>query len=405
MKNAQDNSIREDSGYSTDSCRSSCSESNEPENSSDSDPSSNFQYDASDEEDEGVDSRMEFLNEKQSILTRAAEVLGREESYEAATAFATSNKPPSRPSATWKEAKSVLRTMGHKSKEPSRSNARLLSVQRDSRKRKNPRDPAIDFSSVQRLPAAKFARLETVTTKDENIMGLLSSLPTALFHQGQWMAKALVWSAPTQNRELDRSMDYRWKVVSDPSTYSLGLVPPNGMSMKNAVDIQEAMSISDEAHVVTQATPPFCVVYANKAFLKIADSGSTESIIGRPVESILQISEDIFGSQATPKDRDSSKSYLNGVLRLESSKACRIRLCPVVDRTRKAKDSSSEHVKYSCMSHILIQVVDTLKPVARSTRLYNEEKQSLRSNTSLDNRHEDDDDNNNNKVVLVGTVG
>ena len=379
----------EDSGYSTDSSPSTG-------NSSDSDVPSVFQYDASDEDDEDVGSRLEFLNQKQTIMMRAAEVLSREESYEAATALETSNAPPSRPSATWKEAMSVLRAMGHRSKSTCAWNRTAGKLNRGNylRKRKSPKDPTIDFSNVECLPAAKFARLETVTTKDENILGLLSSFPPSIFHQGQWMAKALVWSSPLDSQDSEESSDCKWKVVSDPTTYSLGLVPPNGMSMKHAVDIQQAISISDEAHLVTQATPPFCVVYANKAFLKLASFGSTETIIGRPVESIIHVSQEILGSQSSDEESDSDNGYLDGVIRLTSAKACRFRISPVVDRARRSLDRATG----SCMSHILIQVLEA--PTVDSTSSTADKGEANLTMNAIQGRYDSEDE-----IVLLGTIG
>ena len=386
---------RQDSGYSTDSCRSSLTDSNEQEISSDSEPSV-FQYDGSEEDDDGVSARIEFLNQKQNIMKRAAEVLAQEERYEAATAVWTSNQPPSRPSAMRREAMSVLRSMGHRSKTSwNRSEGR---INRNSRKRKSPKDPAIDFSSVQRLPAAKFSRLETVATNGENHMSLLSSFPTGIFHQGQWMAKALVWSAPVQSRE--QGSDDRWQVVSDPSTYSLGLVPPRGISMKNTVDLQQAISISDEAHIVTQATPPFCVVYVNKAFLMIAGCESTETIIGTPVESMLQVSQDSFKDQPN-EDKGDSSSFLYGIIRLGLGKACQIRISPVVDQSRQDV-SSSGAFKHLCMSHVLIQISDSLhKPCEPQTT--KQKASSLVAATVSEGQNDDEEDEQN--VVLLGTVG
>jgi hypothetical protein len=372
-------------------------DSNEQEISSDSEPSV-FQYDGSDEDDDDISSRIEFLREKQVIMKRAAEVLAQEEYYEAATAVWTSKQPPSRPSAMRREAMSVLRSMGHRSKSSwNRADGRT-NRRKDSRKRKSPKDPAIDFSSVQRLPAAKFSRLETVTTKGEKIMSLLSSFPIGIFHQGQWMAKALVWSAPVQSRE--QGSDDRWKVVSDPSTYSLGLMPPRGISMKNTVDIQQAISISDEAHIVTQATPPFCVVYVNKAFLLIAGYDSTETIIGTPVESMLQVPQDSFKDQPN-EDKGDSSSFLHGVLRLGLSKACQIRISPVVDQTRQDV-SSSEASKHLCMSHILIQLSDSPHRSCE-TQTTKQEASSLVAAMVSEGQNDDEEDEQN--VALLGTVG
>jgi hypothetical protein len=332
---------REDSGYSSDVNRSPAMSDADQENST---SDSGERYDSSEEDDEDLESSIAYLNKKQTILKRAAEVLSREENYDAATCALTASQPPYSPSSTVKEAMEMLTTLGHVSTESDTPRSR----QPERRKRKNPSHPAIDISTVQRLPASKFARLGTVTTKDENILALLGSIPLPVFDKGQWMAKALVWSAPLQHQDLEHAFDCSWKVVSSPSTYALGLVPPHGMSMKNAVDIQEAISITNEARVVTQATPPFSIVFANKAFLTMAGFLPTDTTtIGQPVESILQISQEIIGSETCREGKETA-NYLDGSLRLvDDDMACRIRISPVVDRIR------SEH---SCVSHILVQV-------------------------------------------------
>jgi hypothetical protein len=333
----------EDSGYSSDISRSPAvmRDDADQENST---FGGSEQYDSSEDDDEDLASSIAYLNKKQTILKRAAEVLSREENYDAATCALTASQPPYSPSSTMKEALEMLESFEHTVTGSDTSKPRP----RQPRKRKNPSHPAIDISTVQRLPANKFARVGTITTKDDNILALLGSMPLPTFHEGQWMAKALVWSAPLQNQDLEHALDCRWKVVSNPSTYALGLVPPNGMSMKNAVDLQEAISITKEARVVTQPTPPFSIVFANKAFLTMAGFLPTDTtIIGQPVESLLQISQEIIGSQTCSEGKETA-NHLDGILRLvDAEKACRIRIAPVIDHTRRG---------HSCVSHVLIQV-------------------------------------------------
>jgi hypothetical protein len=49
-------------------------------------------------------------------------------------------------------------------------------------------------------------------------------------------------------------------VATDPFTYTFGLVPPPAVSLDDAFDLQDVINVSEEARVVTQSSPPFCVV-------------------------------------------------------------------------------------------------------------------------------------------------
>lgn len=186
------------------------------------------------------------------------------------------------------------------------------------------------------------------------------------------MAKALIWSEPVSAKTtVDADVnpqDCRWRVVSDPVTCSLGLLPPNSMSLPNAVDLQEAIAVTDQARLVTQSTPPFCVVHVNRAFLLLAGLGAREHIIGKPVESMIQITQPIpktenDAASAAPTsadddddDGENDQRCLDSIISLhQNHTACRIRVVPVVDRSRRRRISRNR--RSSRMSHVLIQVL------------------------------------------------
>ena len=341
-------------------------------NSSDPPGSSDECYDASDEsEEEDVGSQIRYLDHKRELLQRASFVFACEEqSYDASIAVSLAKRDNQKalpPTGLWKEAMDVLQLIGESTSSLRSRHKKSSHIYHNppttSRKRKN--HPEIDVSSVKRMASHDFAvthRDESIPTGDDLVFELLSNLPSNVFHEGQWMAQALVWSAPDMRRDEESSahlLKYRWRMAPDPSTLALGLVPPSGMSMDNAVNLQEALSFSDEARVVTQAHPPFSIVYANKAFLILAGfnkepnskSSNRETAIGRPIESIIQVSRGrADDKEVAPKA--ANNNYLNGVFPSFCNKACRIRVSPVLDRSRRVSDSNT-------MSHILIQVSDS----------------------------------------------
>ncbi|GAX25666.1 hypothetical protein FisN_15Lh035 [Fistulifera solaris] len=324
------------------------------------------------EEDEDLESCFDFLNSKQTILTRLSEVLAREDKYTASTAMKAAKKTCFPSSILMKEARSVLWNLGLRANAFEPQIVPTLSPKYISKARKSPKHPEIDVSHCELLPADVWkSRQKAIQSQQRGGTNTLLNLPRSIFCEGQWMAQALVWSAPSikQQKETDLGDQFLWKVISNPMTQSLGLLPPTGISMENAIDIEEAVSISDEARIVTQSTPPFCVVYANKAFLELSCVQSKDLIIGRPVETIIQVpmpSDICTDTAGSDMASHSEKKYLNGRLCLAKDLACQISVTPVVDQNRKneAHRSKFSSVKstgkntgvYSCMSHILIQV-------------------------------------------------
>jgi hypothetical protein len=163
----------------------------------------------------------------------------------------------------------------------------------------------------------------------------------------------------SQNTTNHPEEDDIWTVVSDPLTCSSGLLPPSGRFIQNAVEIEEAISFTTEARLVTQSTPPFLVVHVNRAFLLMAGLNAKESLIGRPVESIVKVIGEVpttaTATTTTPTTATTPCSNtLRGVIfSPDNLTACRIRALPVVDRSRRQRISTDVH---SCMSHVLIQV-------------------------------------------------
>jgi hypothetical protein len=209
------------------------------------------------------------------------------------------------------------------------------------------------------------------------------------------MAQALLWSEPCQRSVQDCS----WQILQDPycSTTST-LLPPRNMSLKHSVTLVEAMRVTDEARLLTEAAPPFRVVHVNRAFLCLIDqknnhpqpqqrpateeSGSSEeesltfttalitttettaattSMIGKPVESFFHV------NQVVGPPEDKQQNCLESVLALEDKTqlTCRIKAIPVLDRRRQepprqsassSKQQTTPAYNSCLLSHVLIQV-------------------------------------------------
>ena len=77
------------------------------------------------------------------------------------------------------------------------------------------------------------------------------------------------------------------------------------------------------------------------------------SLIGRPVEAFVQVILDENTSQ-TDKTTVTNETYLDCILPLNDNKVCQIQVFPVIDQSRRHR--LDEENRYSCMSHILVQV-------------------------------------------------
>ena len=97
------------------------------------------------------------------------------------------------------------------------------------------------------------------------------------------------------------------------------------------------------------STPPFVVVHANKAFCRLSGKASTD-VIGRPVESLAQMAQDTSEAESDNNFPSFLQTRLEG-----TSKACRLRVTPVVDHSSRAKNIPGA---ITGMSHLLITFQD-----------------------------------------------
>jgi hypothetical protein len=380
----------EDSGYNSSSTAEDDDVSSENPVEDISDPTtSSFSSDYSDDDDddEEIDEKIDYLREKQSLLQRAALCFSREAAYNAATAMSDTTRAPVDDSDTiWAEAREYLDSRAALNHEAplddttvSSENERNTTMMPPPPKKpnlawvkrnRNPRDSRIDVSSVLRTSSKAHEAENVPYAADTDDASSSSTLQIHsyinMFRQGQWMAEALVWATSKggdsnpANKKRRRCRysenNTNWRVISDPRTCTLGLVPP--CPLTESLPLQEAVRITDEARLVAQSTPPFCVVYVNRAFLLFAGLTSSHSIVGKPIETVLQVTQEIRNQ----------KTYLQSVLCTpnQPDRSCRIRVVPVVHEGGSCKHRTTHASQY--MSHIMVPVcavpVAAQRPVA-----------------------------------------
>jgi hypothetical protein len=103
----------------------------------------------------------------------------------------------------------------------------------------------------------------------------------------------------------------------------------------------QKLTLLHEYRLVTLSAPPFCVVHANKALCIFSGLASSE-IIGKPVESLLQVIVD--------QDTSALSLTASGTLRsnfILSKRPCQLEVMPVTDMFRNPRGG---------MSHLLVKV-------------------------------------------------
>jgi hypothetical protein len=341
----------EDSGYGSE--KSVCSASSQGEDDDldpdCSDPLCSFPWDSS-ESDEEFDSKLEYLNEKQHLLKRAFRQMSVEEAYDAAIAMVEcQSRPPDDADSIWTEAKVYLQSTVER-KDELKVQPQVQGERTVNKQVTNPANPLIDVSEVERHSSSVY---NVETTPENATLQVLSSFEKHIFGRGQWMAQALIWSTHAEEDDDDHdhepalAHDSHWRVISDPQTRVLGLSPPHNKMLQDSVSLQDAIAITSQPRLVCQSTPPFGVVFANKAFLLLSGLRDSKYVIGKPVETILQVTQDMSGNHATG-------DFLQSTIRL-LNKACHIRVVPVVDRAKRRRIRNGRATLF--MSHILVPVI------------------------------------------------
>jgi hypothetical protein len=325
---------------------------------------------------ENVDSMIEYLHEKQSLLQRAGDEFRREENYTAATArkYAKLGLVNDPVNSIWTIAKQLKHVYFISSSTETASSESSSSVQNvDGSSKLNladitahvisPKHPEIDLSKVSCRPSLPMtASTEESETDNDTNTDLSLSINPPSFLGRTWMAKAIAESLSI-TLDVGTATTDEWRIVFDPITHSSGIIPPNGVSstLADCMLLDDAVGLVSEARLVVRSTPPFSVVFANRAFLQLyGGCNGKEAIVGKPVESIIH---DI-SNFALVQDRNTSNSRF--VLHA-NEQPCIIQITPVVDRSKRQKLSftspvcinSDDNIKQNVrtrISHILISV-------------------------------------------------
>jgi hypothetical protein len=362
----------DDSRTSVVECISPCHESgsNSPESNLNDGDESLTSLDAS----ETIDCMIDFLQEKQILLQRAGAEFRREENYAAATAlkYANSDVNKDGPNSIWTLAKELKQayyitsadttssSFSSSSSTPcnkTSSKSNLMEVHADV---VSPKHPEIDLSTVVFRSTALNNETATETTEAEpendSVSDTASCIMLPSFLGITWIAKAFV-AALTSGEDVSQTA--KWRRVYDPITGSLGLLPPKGVYSNNMdyMTLDDAVGLVSEARLVVHSTPPFRVVFANRAFLQMYNTGRMETVVGKPIESIIY--EISIGAGATDQIEEARPQYF-----LQSNdRPCSIHVTPVVDRSKRPKVSvqntgDAKSTSTTRISHILVSVSD-----------------------------------------------
>jgi hypothetical protein len=360
------------------------------------DPTTSGSSSESDEDaSEDMEEMIEFIGLKRRILKGASMFLfDHEDAYNASTARTTSHtmKPNELQGSLWTQAKGIV---SQKALLQPRKGVKRggLGFARASKKivKPNPRDPKIDLNEVGHVDATQF---DVENPRKESEDYRMSKLSDVTFFRGQWMTQGLVRSSNSFFCDMHSNQEQnRWKVIADPLTCSLGLVPPASVDMKHGISIEDALLISDEPRILTQATPPFCVLYANKAFMIFAGIKVRDPLIGKPIESILLVRPEAINVPRSDQRNDFLPAHFHqsavasSFIPDEESASddlvpCRMMIVPVMNQPQRLEKDATEtsSKSFSCMTHVLIRIHrsdDTVSPLSYPTTLHLDEFLSI----------------------------
>jgi len=291
-------------------------------------------YDAGASSDEDMESRISYLAAKQSILQRASHIILENDAFGAQKAtklLQTGKISPQEKNELWDEAATMLRTLNNRQGKTDPETKKVTPPTRP-RKRKTPMDPDIDYSTVDKVHDMETVDPQETNHAESELMSLCESChqgPSDAFQPRVISTKTSIHQDLSGVQSLE---DHNWQTDAEQRTTNF----LQAVSMQEAIDMAQATSLCEEAHIVAQTTSPYAIVFANRAFLK----HTSESVIGRPLESIVHFRADL-PSEAT--------------LQLKNQKlTCRIQIAPVVD--------------LEAVSHILVRVTGIVHS-PKATRL------------------------------------
>ena len=352
--------------------------------------SSTIDYDSESSED--IETEIKFLQEKAHILKQVIVKMKQADIFDASQArhIIEQAKEPTQSSSIWAEAKEILDIMDN---EPdngyvggaARQTIPISSNQTPSIVNTTATEQTATFipAEAETERAAKRPRIDTrsvvcLTSKNtspENRIPLSSATPKPkefpFFPAGLW--KAIL---PSSSPKV-ASTKTNWKVIVDPN-HGASVVPSSDCKqisiLKNAIRLQDAVNFTPIPQVVALSSPPYSVVHANRAFFLLhtptsdnSGSSSNNSMIGQPMDSILQISgtlddEQVGSKRCTPSDNN----LVHGCLLIPNSGRggdCQLEVTPIQNRTG--------------ISHFLVKVFPPMSDIPIVSQGCSNESKSL----------------------------
>ena len=327
---------------------------------------SSFTIDDDSESCGGIETELNFLQEKANILKRVVMEMKHEQSYDASKALQIVKQSEQEPAASiWTEARQVLDIMDNEPDDVcvgAAARKAIMGVFNGDSKHFSilNRSPVNTTATSEQIAASSTAEAETeraakrpridtrsvlrLTSKDVFSECLLPpSFPTSKPKELPFLPSGL-WKA-TLSSSFPRlaCTKTNWKVIADPN-YGASVVPPSDSKqtsiLENAIPMQDALNFTPIPQVVALASPPYSIVHANQAFCARSANNCT---VGKPMDSILQV----VSTSKEPDERKRCKSVRGRLLIPGGGRDndCQLAVTPIKNRIG--------------ISHLLVEVLPT----------------------------------------------
>jgi len=283
-----------------------------------------------------IENEISYLHKKQLLFKRFLTTLKQEKAYDASKARNVLNGTLPSGSPLWVEAKEVLDILNRRDGTETCLDKRNT-LDSNIAKPVHSKRPRIDLGSVVCLSSNSIGDGD-LPPSGSHMRAISEAIP--LTCGSPWMAQALAHCIPPLSERQDSSALSTWEVISD-TNFGLLVIPPSKLPFRDGIRLKDALSFTSNAQLITQSTPPFCVVHANKAFLSFSGLYNGD-VLGKAIESVIEVLQEI----SSPSAELSTKRYLNSRI-LSSKKSCQLLVTPITDLLRNSQGG---------MSHILVNV-------------------------------------------------
>lgn len=197
------------------------------------------------QESDDIESEINFLQEKQTLLKRAIDAMKREDAYEASRARQTIEGKLERDSSPlWIEAKDVLDVLEEDEKGPSDGPRIVLSPVVDLEERPS-KKTKIDVSTVSCVTS------DSVFESSPSLINPIPSFFTVCEFDGPWVGQTLATTLsmighPSVEHLQGNSKPDGWQVVNDTKLGVL-VVPPPLLTLSRGIELSDALALSTSA--------------------------------------------------------------------------------------------------------------------------------------------------------------